>query len=217
MSITIFLADDHAVLRDSLQFLLGAQADFTVVGVAGNGRDAVQQVAQLRPDVAVLDIAMPEMNGIEAARQIRQACPSTQVIILSMHRTPEHISQALQAGARGYLVKESASDEVIEAIRAVHAGKRYMSQGLSDVAIEYYVSLHRDDAVRSRLDSLTAREREILQLLAEGRSSPEIADLLSLSPRTVDSYRSRIVQKLDIHHLPGLVRFAIQHGLTPLE
>jgi DNA-binding NarL/FixJ family response regulator len=217
MSITIFLADDHAVLRDSLQFLLGAQADFTVVGVAGNGRDAVQQVAQLRPDVAVLDIAMPEMNGIEAARQIRQACPSTQVIILSMHRTPEHISQALQAGARGYLVKESASDEVIEAVRAVHAGKRYMSQGLSDVAIEYYVSLHRDDAVRSRLDSLTAREREILQLLAEGRSSPEIADLLSLSPRTVDSYRSRIVQKLDIHHLPGLVRFAIQHGLTPLE
>jgi DNA-binding NarL/FixJ family response regulator len=212
MSITIVLADDHAVLRDSLQFLLGAQADFTVVGVAGNGRDAVQQVAQLRPDVAILDIAMPEMNGIEAARQIRQACPSTQVIILSMYRTPEHISQALQAGARGYLVKESASDEVIEAVRAVHAGKRYMSQGLSDVAIEYYVSLHRDDAVRSRLDSLTAREREILQLLAEGRSSPEIADLLSLSPRTVDSYRSRIMQKLDIHHLPGLVRFAIQHG-----
>jgi DNA-binding NarL/FixJ family response regulator len=217
MSITIFLADDHAVLRDSLQFLLGAQADFTVVGVAGNGRDAVQQVAQLRPDVAILDIAMPEMNGIEAARQIRQVCSSTQVIILSMHRTPEHISQALQAGAQGYLVKESASDEVIEAVRAVHAGKRYMSQGLSDVAIEYYVSLHRDDAVRSRLDSLTAREREILQLLAEGRSSPEIADLLSLSPRTVDSYRSRIMQKLDIHHLPGLVRFAIQHGLIPLE
>jgi DNA-binding NarL/FixJ family response regulator len=217
MSITIVLADDHAVLRDSLQFLLGAQADFTVVGTAGNGRDAVQQVAQLRPDVAILDIAMPEMNGIEAARQIRQVCPSTQVIILSMHRTPEHISQALQAGARGYLVKESASDDVIEAVRAVHAGKRYMSQGLSDVAIEYYVSLHRDDAVRSRLDSLTAREREILQLLAEGRSSPEIADLLSLSPRTVDSYRSRIMQKLDIHHLPGLVRFAIQHGLIPLE
>jgi DNA-binding NarL/FixJ family response regulator len=217
MSITIVLADDHAVLRDSLQFLLGAQADFTVVGVAGNGRDAVQQVAQLRPDVAILDIAMPEMNGIEAARQIRQVCSSTQVIILSMHRTPEHISQALQAGAQGYLVKESASDEVIEAVRAVHAGKRYMSQGLSDVAIEYYVSLHRDDAVRSRLDSLTAREREILQLLAEGRSSPEIADLLSLSPRTVDSYRSRIMQKLDIHHLPGLVRFAIQHGLIPLE
>lgn len=217
MSITIFLADDHAVLRDSLQFLLGAQADFTVAGTAGNGRDAVQQVAQLRPNVTILDIAMPEMNGIEAARQIRQVCPSTQVIILSMHRTPEHISQALQAGARGYLVKESASDDVIEAVRAVHAGKRYMSQGLSDVAIEYYVSLHRDDAARSRLDSLTAREREILQLLAEGRSSPEIADLLSLSPRTVDSYRSRIMQKLDIHHLPGLVRFAIQHGLIPLE
>ena len=196
-------ADGHAVLRDSLQFLLGAQADFTVVGAAGNGRDAIQQVAQPRPDVAILDIAMPEMNGIEAARQIRQACPSTQVIILSMHRTPEHISQALQAGARGYLVKESASDEVIEAVRAVHVGKRYMSQGLSDVAIVYYVGLHRDDAVRSRLDSLTTREREILQLLAEGRSSPEIADLLSLSPRTIDSCRSRIMQKLDIHHLPG--------------
>ncbi len=217
MTITIFLADDHTVLRDSLSFLLDAQPDFQVVGVADNGRDAVRQVEQLLPDVAVLDISMPEMNGIQAAERICRVCPATQVIILSMHRTPEHISQALQVGARGYLLKESASDEVIEAIRIVYAGQRYLSQSISDTVLDYYVGLHRGETAPDPLDSLTAREREVLQLLVEGKSSAEIGEHLSLSPRTVDTYRSRIMQKLDIRNLPGLVKFAIQHGLTSLE
>jgi DNA-binding NarL/FixJ family response regulator len=217
MSITIFLADDHTVLRDSLRFLLDAQPDFQVIGVADNGRDAAQQVECLHPDVAILDIGMPKMNGIKATERICRACPATRVIILSMHRTPEHISQALQVGARGYLLKESASDEVIEAIRIVHAGKRYLSQSISDVVLNYYVDLHRGETEPDPLESLTLREREVMQLLVEGKSSAEIGVLLALSPRTVDTYRGRIMQKLDVPHLPGLVKFAIQHGLISLE
>lgn len=217
MTITIFLADDHTVLRDSLRFLLDAQPDFHVIGVANNGRDAAQQVEHLHPDVAILDIGMPKMNGIKATERICHACPTTHVIILSMHRTPEHISQALQVGARGYLLKESASDEVIEAIRIVHAGKRYLSQSISDVVLDYYVDLHRGETEPDPLESLTLREREVMQLLVEGKSSAEIGVLLALSPRTVDTYRGRIMQKLDVPHLPGLVKFAIQHGLIPLE
>jgi len=217
MTITIFLADDHNVLRDSLRFLLDAQPDFQVVGVADNGRDAAQQVERLHPDVAVLDIAMPEMNGIRAAEHIRRACPETQVLILSMHRTPEHISQALQAGARGYLLKESAGDEVIEAIRVVHAGNRYLSQSISDAVLDYYVNLHQGETAPDPLENLTPREREVLELLVQGKSSSEIGGQLSLSPRTVDTYRSRIMQKLDIPNLPGLVKFAIRHGLISLE
>jgi DNA-binding NarL/FixJ family response regulator len=217
MTITIFLADDHTVLRDSLRFLLDAQPDFQVIGVANNGRDAARQVERLHPDVAILDIGMPEMNGIKATERICRACSDTQVIILSMHRTPEHISQALQVGARGYLLKESASDEVIEAIRIVHAGKRYLSRSISDVVLDYYVDLHRGEIEPDPLESLTVREREVMQLLVEGKSSAEIGVLLALSPRTVDTYRGRIMQKLDVPHLPGLVKFAIQHGLIALE
>ena len=217
MTITIFLADDHTVLRDSLRFLLDAQPDFQVIGVADNGRDAAQQIEHLHPDVAILDIGMPKMNGIKATERICRVCPATQVIILSMHRTPEHISQALQVGARGYLLKESASDEVIEAIRIVHAGKRYLSQSISDVVLNYYVDLHRGEIEPDPLESLTLREREVVQLLVEGKLSAEIGILLALSPRTVDTYRGRIMQKLGVPHLPGLVKFAIQHGLIPLE
>ncbi|MCP4544479.1 MAG: response regulator transcription factor [Chloroflexi bacterium] len=217
MTITIFLADDHTVLRDSLRFLLDAQPDFQVIGVANNGRDAAQQIERLRPNVAILDISMPHMNGIQVTERIYRVCPVTRVIILSMHRTPEHITQALQAGARGYLLKESASDEVIEAISIVHAEKRYLSQSISDMVLDYYVDLHRGETDPDPLESLTQREREVLQLLVEGKSSAEIGNFVSLSPRTVDTYRSRIMQKLSIPHLPGLVRFAIQCGLISLE
>ncbi len=217
MSITVFLADDHPLLRDGLQFLLAAQPDLEVVGVAANGREAVRQVEQLRPDVVVMDIAMPELNGIEAARRIRQTCPATQVIMLSMHHSPEHITRALRAGARGYVLKESASDEVIEAIRLVHAGRRYLSHEVSDTVLDYYLAQHELEAEQDPLTRLSAREREILQLVAEGRSPAEIADLLSLSPNTVKSYRSRIMRKLGISNLPDLVRFAIRRGLISLE
>jgi RNA polymerase sigma factor (sigma-70 family) len=217
MSITVFLADDHAVVRDGLRFLLEAQHDITVVGDAANGRDAVRQVAQLCPDVVIVDIAMPDLNGIEATQQIRETRPSAQVIILSMHSTTEHVFRALQAGARGYLLKESAGVEVINAVRAVHAGRRYLSEKISDQVIDNYVRQRDAAEAESPLARLSPREREVLQLVVEGKSSAQIADILFLSPNTVETYRSRLMQKLSISDLPGLVKFAIQHGLTPLE
>jgi len=217
MSITVFLADDHAVVRDGLRFLLEAEHDIKVVGDAANGRDAVRQVAQLCPDVVIMDIAMPELNGIEAARQIREVCPSAQVIILSMHSTTEHVFRALEAGARGYLLKESAGVEVINAVRAVHARRRYLSQEISDGLIDDYVLQRQAAEARSPLARLSPREREVLQLVVEGKSSAEIASILFLSLKTVETYRSRLMHKLGISDLPGLVKFAIQHGLTPLE
>jgi DNA-binding NarL/FixJ family response regulator len=217
MSIKLFLADDHAVVRDGLKFLLEAQQDIEVVGDADNGRDAVRLVAQLHPDIVILDIAMPGLNGIEAAGQIREACPSTQVIMLSMHSTSEHVFRALQAGARGYLLKESAGVEVVNAIRAVLAGRRYLSQKISDQVIDDYVSRRETVGAESPLARLSAREREVLQLVVEGKSSADIAETLFLSPKTVETYRSRLMKKLGISDLPSLVKFAIQHGLTPLE
>ena len=217
MSITVFLADDHAVVRDGLRVLLEAQPDIRVIGDAANGRETVRRVVQLCPDVAIIDIAMPELNGIEAARKIGQVCPSTQVIILSMHSTTEHVFQALQAGARGYLLKESAGIEVVNAVRAVHADRRYLSQKISDGLVDDYVRQRQAAEAKSPLARLSPREREVLQLLVEGKSSAEIADILSLSLKTVETYRSRLMHKLGISDLPGLVKFAIQHGLTPLE
>jgi DNA-binding NarL/FixJ family response regulator len=217
VSITVFLADDHAVVRDGLRALLEAQPDIRVVGDAADGREAVGQVARLGPDVAVIDIAMPELNGIEAAREIGEVCPSSQVIILSMHSTTEHIFRALQAGARGYLLKESAGIEVVNAVRAVYAGHRYLSQKISDRLIDDYVRQRQAAEAKSPLARLSPREREVLQLVVEGKSSAEIADTLSLSVKTVETYRSRLMLKLGISDVPGLVKFAIQHGLTPLE
>jgi DNA-binding NarL/FixJ family response regulator len=217
MSIRVFLADDHAVVRDGLRVLLEAQDDISVVGVAANGRQAVDQVRKLRPDVVVMDIAMPELNGIEATRQISESCPSTQVVILSMHSSPEHVFRALQAGARGYLIKESAGKEVGVAVRALHAGRRYFSRQITDTVIDDYIHQRQFSSDQSPLGSLSPREREVLQLVVEGKSSVEIAEILFLSPKTVETYRSRIMEKLGIHDLPGLVKFAIQHGLTTLE
>jgi DNA-binding NarL/FixJ family response regulator len=215
--ITILLADDHAVVRDGLRFLLEAQPDLKVIGDAANGREAVRQAAQQCPNVAIFDIAMPELNGIEALRQIQTICPETQVIILSMYATTKHILQALQAGARGYLLKESAGSEVVEAVRAVQAGRRHLSQKISDMVIDDVVRLREPDQVQEPLARLSLREREVLQLVVEGKSSAEIANMLSLSASTVDTYRSRLMHKLGIGDLPGLVKFAIQQGLITLE
>lgn len=215
--ITVLLADDHAVVRDGLRVLLEAQPDISVIGDAANGRDAVHQVAQLCPDVVVMDIAMPDLNGIEATRQIYELCPSAQVIILSMHSTTEHIFRALQAGAGGYLLKESAGIEVVNAVRAVHAGHRYLSQKISDRLIDDYVHQPQAAEAKGPLAGLSPREREVMQLIVEGKSNAEIAGILSLSLKTVETYRSRLMRKLGISDLPSLVKFAVQHGLTPLE
>ncbi len=217
MSITVLLADDHAVVRDGLRYMLEAQSDIKVVGDAANGRDAVRQAGKLCPDVVIADIAMPELNGIAAAREISEVCPGSQVIILSMHSTTEHVFRALQAGARGYLLKESAGIEVVNAVRAVHAGRRYLSDKISEQLVDDYVQQRQAAQAKSPLARLSSRERQVLQLVVEGRSSAEIAEILFLSPKTVDTYRSRLMHKLGISDLPALVKFAIQHGLTPLQ
>jgi DNA-binding NarL/FixJ family response regulator len=217
MSITVFLADDHAVVRDGLKLLIETQADLRVVGEASDGRQAVQQVAHLCPRVAILDISMPELNGIEATRQIKETCPKTQIIILSMHSSSEHIFRALQAGARGYLLKEAAGLEVIQAVRAVHAGGRYLSQKIADLVVDEYLRHGEATAGDSPLDRLAPREREVLQLVAEGKSTAQIAQILPLSAKTVDTYRSRLMKKLGLKDLSALIKFALQHGLIQAE
>jgi DNA-binding NarL/FixJ family response regulator len=212
--ITVLLVDDHSVVRDGLRFLLEAEGDIEVVGGAANGREAVQSVRRLNPDVVIMDLAMPELNGTEATLQIHETSPATQVLILSMHSTAEHIFRALQAGAQGYLLKESAGPEVVTAVRTVHSGKRYLSQKIAQTVIDDYI---RERHASSPLDSLSSRERQILQLIVEGKSSSETAKTLFLSPKTVETYRSRMMHKLGVDDFAGLVRFALQHGLTPLE
>jgi DNA-binding NarL/FixJ family response regulator len=217
MSIKVFLADDHAVIRDGLKMLLDIQPDLNVVGTAPDGREAVRQVAELQPDVVVMDVTMPELNGIEAAHQIQHHWPCMKVIILSMHDQTEYVIRALQAGARGYLLKESTGDEVVDAVRAVATGNRYLSPKISNLVIDEYVRHYDDYAASNPLDELSPRERETLQLVVEGKSTSEIARILFLSPKTVETYRCRLMQKLGIRDLPTLVKFALQHGLTPLQ
>jgi len=216
MKIEVFLADDHTVVCDGLRFLLESQADIAVVGSASDGKSAVAQVRSLKPQVALIDVAMPEINGIEATQRIH-ASTDTKVIILSMYSTAEHVYRALQVGAQGYLLKESAGLEVVEAIRTVFRGRRYLSQRITDTVIDDYLTQRDTLPASSPLGCLSEREREVLQLVVEGKSSADIAAVLSLSPKTVETYRSRLMTKLDIKDLPTLVKFAIQHGLTPLN
>lgn len=217
MTISVFLADDHAVVRDGLKTLLEIEDSVTVVGSASNGREAARQIIKLKPDVVIMDISMPELNGIDATRQILDECPATRVIILSMHATKEHIQRALQAGAKGYLLKESAGAEVAKAVHSVYAGNRYLGQPVSEILIDDYLSGSQVDKYTDPLEQLSGREREILQLVVEGNVSVKIADTLCLSPKTVETYRSRIMTKLNIKDIPGLVKFAIRNGLISLD
>ena len=213
----ILIADDHAIMRDGLRMILEAQDGMTVVGEASDGRQAVHLARQLHPDVVIMDIAMPELNGIEATGQIVEACARTRVVMLSMHSGAERVYRALKAGAMGFVLKESAGRELVDAIRAVHAEKRYLSRPVAEVVTTDY--MERRDAARqvSPVDSLSPREREVLQLVAEGKSSKEIAEAIRVSPKSVDTYRSRLMQKLRIDNVPDLVRFAMKHGVTGEE
>jgi DNA-binding NarL/FixJ family response regulator len=215
--ISVILADDHAIVRDGLQALLRAADDMIVIGQAAEGRAAVHLVDQLRPDVVVMDIAMPSMNGIEATQRIHQRYPETQVVILSMNATAELIYRSFQAGALAFLVKDSVGTDLIEAIRSVASGKRYLGQNISERLLDAYLRQRAEAPEASPLERLTPREREVLQLVAEGKSSTEISEILALSPKTITTYRSRLMHKLNIHDLPGLIKFAIQYGLTALE
>jgi DNA-binding NarL/FixJ family response regulator len=210
----VLLADDHAMIRDGLIALLEKQENISVVGSVSNGRDAVKLCRELKPDVVLMDISMPELNGIDAAEQIREESPSTQVVILSIHASSEHIYRAFRAGALGYLLKESAGTEAVLAVQAAYEKRRYLTQRIADTVLDNYIMQRSSSKQRSPLETLSQREREVLQLVAEGVISSEIAGRLSLSPRTVETYRSRIMDKLDIHDLPSLIRFAIEHGLT---
>ena len=217
MSITVFLADDHTVVREGLRALLETQEDIEVVGEATNGRDATTLGIELCPDVAILDIAMPALNGIEVALRLRARRPFTRIIIMSMYSTHEHVSRALGAGAEGYLLKESAGAEIIEAVRSVQKGHRFLSQKISDIVIEDYSNPSGGIDATSPLARLSLREREILQLVVEGRSSVDIAEIINVSSKTVDTYRSRLMRKLKIKDIPTLVKFALRCGVISLE
>jgi len=214
MKISVFLVDDHRVLRDGLCILLEAQEDIEVVGEAEDGNKAIEGIADKKPDVVVMDISMPELNGIEAAYIIHENFPEIKIVILSIHSDLEHIFRALQAGAQGYLLKESAGSEVISAVRAVYLDRRYLSPSIRDTVMDAYIQ---NRQTQSPLDTLSIREREVLQLTVEGYSSAAIAEKLDLSPKTVETYRSRLMGKIHVRDLTDLVRFAIKHGITPLD
>lgn len=213
MIIKVYLADDHLIVRDGLRALLEANPKIVVVGDAPDGRQAVQEVLQLQPDVVIMDISMPRLNGISATQEILKDLPQTRVIVLSMLGDAEHVFRALDAGARGYLLKETAGREVTDAVLAVHAGKVYLSQNVMSTLIADYLFTRGQTAPQDPFNLLSAREREVLKLVVAGSTSAQIAEELFLSPKTVESYRSRLMHKLNVPDIPSLIKYVIQHGL----
>ena len=213
MTIRVMIADDHGVLAEGLRNLVEAQPDMKGIALVADGREAVRRAIEDNPDVVLMDIAMPILNGTEATRIIRDRCPGIRVIMLSAYSDPIHVYRALQAGAAGYVAKKSVAKDVIDAIRAAREGKRYLSAPLSESLIDHVVHKAGGD---DPLLQLSSRERQVLQMLSEGHSVAEIAEMLSLSPKTVETYRARMMDKLGIDDLATLVRFAIRQGLTPL-
>ncbi len=213
---TILLADDHHIVRQGLRVLLEAETDFDVVAEADNGLAAVELVERIQPDVAIVDLMMPDLNGLGVASHISQRAPTTSIVILSMHANEAYVLEALRNGVGAYVLKDSRANDLVHAVREVTAGRRYLSPPLSERAIAAYL----EKAQTTTLDpyeTLTNREREILQLTAEGHSATEIASRLSVSPRTVDTHRTNLMRKLDLHTQTELIRFAIRRGIIPLD
>jgi DNA-binding NarL/FixJ family response regulator len=211
--LSILLGDDHTLVRQGNRKILEERQAWTVVDEACDGREAVRKALELQPDVAILDIGMPLLNGIEATRQIVRRAPNIRVLILSMHTDEAYIVQALQAGARGYLLKESADVDLVHAVTAVSSDKSFFSPSVATVVLDDYVRHLTEKGVVDRYESLSEREREVLQLVAEGRSNKEVADLLCLSPATVETHRAHILQKLDVHNTAELVLYAVRRGV----
>jgi DNA-binding NarL/FixJ family response regulator len=212
--VRVLLADDHAMVRDGLASYLDHLPEIEVVATASDGWEAVEQVRRTKPDVALVDIVMPGLNGIDAAAVIHEECPGVRIVIISVHADVAYVYRALRAGAQGYLAKTSAAPDVVEAIKTVMAGRRFLSKGITESLVDDYIQAR---GAEDPLDQLSVRERQILQQIAEGHSTADIARTLSLSPKTVDTYRSRMMEKLGITELPALIKFAIRHGLTPPE
>lgn len=210
--IRVLLADDHAVVRQGFRLILSQQPDMEVIGEASNGRQAVEMTLKLNPCVTVLDIAMPELNGVEAVRQIRQQAPECNILVLSMHQDAVYVRETLRAGAKGYILKDSIDQDLVKAVRAVAAGEAFLSPAVSATVLDDYQK-HVDDP----LDQITPRERQLLEMLAEGKIAKDIASELKISVYTVDAHRSRIMKKLKLRSIGELIRFAIQRGLIPLE
>ncbi|MGA1995983.1 MAG: response regulator transcription factor [Bryobacteraceae bacterium] len=206
--IRILLADDHAVVRQGFKMILAEQPDMEIAGEAANGREAVELAEKIKPDVVVMDVAMPELNGIEATRRLAASAPHTRVLALSMHKDSVYVREILRAGARGYLLKDSPAQDMLAAVRAVAGGEGYISPAVSSAVLDDYRK-----HVTNPIDLLTSREREVLQMLAEGKTNKEIATVLKLSVYTVDAHRGRIMEKLNVHSINELVRFAVRNGL----
>jgi two-component system, NarL family, response regulator NreC len=209
----VLLADDHVLIRAGLRMVVDAQPDLTVVGEAGDGREAVAMAESLKPDVMVMDIGMPTLNGIEAAHQVREKLPATQIVMLSMHSDEGYVLRALKAGAKAYLLKDSAETDLARAIRAAAEGKSFFSPAVGRVLLEDYVRKLQRTGGEDSYDLLSPREREVLQLVAEGKSSKDIANLLNLSVYTVETHRARVMQKLNLRGIPELILYAVRKGI----
>jgi two-component system response regulator NreC len=215
--ISVLLAEDHTMMRQGLRSLLEAEPDIEVIGEAEDGREALQKVQALQPDVVVMDITMPGLNGVEATRQIKKRLPHIKVLVLTMHTAKTYVFQLLRAGVSGYLVKQAAVSELVLAIRTVYQGDSFLSSAISQTVIEEFVRQTGANAEPEPYDTLTDREREVLQLVAEGHSSREIAALLFISPKTVRVHRSNLLEKLGFHSTAELTQYAVQKGIISLD
>jgi DNA-binding NarL/FixJ family response regulator len=215
--IRVLLAEDHTIVRKGLRSLLDAEATISIVGEAENGRQAVEQVEQLLPDVVVMDIGMPELNGLEATRQIKKRFPDVQVLILTVHTDQEYVLQILRAGASGYLVKQAAPTDLISAIQAAHRGGVFLSPSISRKVVEGYVGRAGTAEEPDSYDRLTEREREVLQLIAEGHSTRQIAEQLHVSVKTAETHRTHLMDKLGLHSTAELTQYAIRRGVISLD
>jgi len=213
----IVIAEDHTILREGLRALLSSSPDFEIVGEAEDGREAIRCVEKLKPNLILTDLSMPRMNGMDAIREIKRRAPGTKILVLTVHKTEEYILATLQAGANGYLLKDSTHAELLAAVRHVLSGKHYISPGISDKVLDGYLEGRKTLKTRTSWETLTQREREILKLIAEGYKNKEIADDLCISVKTVEKHRANLMEKLNLHNVQALTTYAIEKGLVSRE